>query len=335
MTKLIHQTDIFHPHCDPDDHWDLATVFALAKCNALELAGIVCDNPATSGHGDPAVIAATQLAYITGIVGTPFVIGSKHKLRDKKDDQSDRDPKDSAAARWLCKTLEQTNEKIAITSVGSSVDIALAGVMRPDLFRNKVKALYLNSGSACPGEKNQKEYNVERNPAAYASLFDLECPIYWCPCLHTAGILEQGEFGAWYPFKQGDILVQISKALRNYFYYMLDQMKDPLYLRYLDTDIALDNVLHFWEATRHMFSTASIFHAGGMIADIDKGLVKISESENPVFEFLPIDVSCDDDGATTWSRTDKDTNRYLFRMRDKALYPKVMSSALAQLLVSI
>lgn len=28
---LIHQTDLFHPHGDPDDHFDLATVFALAR----------------------------------------------------------------------------------------------------------------------------------------------------------------------------------------------------------------------------------------------------------------------------------------------------------------
>lgn len=27
---LIHQTDLFRPHFDPDDHWDLACVFALA-----------------------------------------------------------------------------------------------------------------------------------------------------------------------------------------------------------------------------------------------------------------------------------------------------------------
>ena len=27
---MIHATDLYHIHCDPDDHWDLATVYALA-----------------------------------------------------------------------------------------------------------------------------------------------------------------------------------------------------------------------------------------------------------------------------------------------------------------
>jgi hypothetical protein len=26
----LHQTDLFRPHADPDDHWDLACVYALA-----------------------------------------------------------------------------------------------------------------------------------------------------------------------------------------------------------------------------------------------------------------------------------------------------------------
>ena len=31
MRKLIHITDLYHPHEDPDDHFDLAQIFALAK----------------------------------------------------------------------------------------------------------------------------------------------------------------------------------------------------------------------------------------------------------------------------------------------------------------
>ena len=29
-TPVIHATDLYHFHCDPDDHWDLATIYALA-----------------------------------------------------------------------------------------------------------------------------------------------------------------------------------------------------------------------------------------------------------------------------------------------------------------
>jgi len=29
-TPMLHVTDLFRPHIDPDDHWDLACVYALA-----------------------------------------------------------------------------------------------------------------------------------------------------------------------------------------------------------------------------------------------------------------------------------------------------------------
>ncbi len=33
---VIHATDLYHFHCDPDDHWDLATVYALAYLDNIE-----------------------------------------------------------------------------------------------------------------------------------------------------------------------------------------------------------------------------------------------------------------------------------------------------------
>ncbi|AZO32492.1 hypothetical protein [Mesorhizobium sp. M1B.F.Ca.ET.045.04.1.1] len=43
--RLLHQTDLFRPSLDPDDHWDLACVFALAASGQLELGGVLVDFP--------------------------------------------------------------------------------------------------------------------------------------------------------------------------------------------------------------------------------------------------------------------------------------------------
>ena len=40
---VIHQTDCFHNHADPDDHWDLASQFALAYTGDIDLKGILID----------------------------------------------------------------------------------------------------------------------------------------------------------------------------------------------------------------------------------------------------------------------------------------------------
>lgn len=45
---VIHQTDCFHHHADPDDHWDLASQFALAYTEDIDLKGILIDYPPTA-----------------------------------------------------------------------------------------------------------------------------------------------------------------------------------------------------------------------------------------------------------------------------------------------
>lgn len=38
---VFHETDLFRPHEDPDDHWDLACQFALAKRGLIDLQGVL------------------------------------------------------------------------------------------------------------------------------------------------------------------------------------------------------------------------------------------------------------------------------------------------------
>ncbi|MBN1507805.1 MAG: hypothetical protein JW955_13225 [Sedimentisphaerales bacterium] len=45
---LIHVTDLYRPHIDSDDHWDLACVYALAQRGDVALRAIVIDYPVSS-----------------------------------------------------------------------------------------------------------------------------------------------------------------------------------------------------------------------------------------------------------------------------------------------
>ena len=44
-TPVLHVTDLYRPHMDPDDHWDLACVYALACQGYIELKGVLIDHP--------------------------------------------------------------------------------------------------------------------------------------------------------------------------------------------------------------------------------------------------------------------------------------------------
>lgn len=335
MTKFIHQTDIFHPHGDPDDHWDLATVYSLAEQGDLDLAGIMFDYPPAHRVGDPATLAMAQLGYITGITGVPSAVGSRFPMRDRKDVQSDRDQRSLGAAHWLCQTLEDSPEPVVINMVGSCTDVALAGLLRPDLFAAKCKAIYLNSGAAFRGPEHQLEYNVKLNPGSYAAIFDLPCPIYWAPCWHQTEVRKVGAHGTWYSFVQGEVFSHLSDELCNFFLYMLDHSTEPKYLRYLSEPVDLELKAYFGALPRSMWSTVSILHAAGYGVDVNQGLLPIDEVQDALFAFVPIEMSCADDGDTTWTQTDQEDRRFIFLNRHPECYAQSMTAALAQLLSRI
>jgi hypothetical protein len=335
MTPFIHQTDIFHPHGDPDDHWDLATVYALAARESLDLRGIMFDYPPDHRLGDPATLAAAQLGCLTGITGIPAVIGSMFPMRHRKDSQSDRGRAAIASAEWLCRALEASAHPVVINIVGSCTDVAVAGLMRPDLFQAKCKAIYLNAGAANPGKDGELEYNVRLNPSSYAAVFDLPCPVYWCPCWHQTEVREVGPNGTWYSFVQGEVLRHIGGPLCNYFLYMLSRSADPKYLRYLTAPVDPALLEDFGAKPRSMWSTAAILHAAGLGVDAKDGLQPAGLVADPVFEFLPITIACADDGQTTWKTTGRETGSHIFQIRHPDLYAAAMTAALGSLLKTI
>lgn len=335
MTCFIHQTDIFHPHGDPDDHWDLATVYALATQGVLDLRGVMFDYPPAHRAGDPATLAMAQLGHLTGITGIPSVIGSMHPMRNRKDDLRDKNENNRAAAEWLCRMLETNQEQMVINIVGSCTDVALAGLLRPDLFESKCKAVYLNAGAAHPGEAGELEYNVRLNPGSYAAIFDLPCPVYWCPCWHQTEVREVGANGTWYSFVQEDVFAHFNDPLCNFFLYMLSRSADPKYLRYLHQPVDLNLRTEFGQQRRSMWSTVAILHAAGIGIDTQQGVLPVSQIRSPLYDFDPITVECADDGETKWRPSEDGSGRYIFRIHELDHYQRAMAAALSTLVSSI
>ena len=160
-TPLIHVTDLFHPHGDPDDHFDLACVYALALRRRLDLRGVVIDYPPSFRAGDPAVVAVAQTNHISGLA-VPISIGTSRKLASRTDALPDAPRRDTAAVRFLIEQLRASDGPIALACVGSAADIVVAALREPALFRDKCSGVYLNSGSAHdnPAKPAQLEFNV-------------------------------------------------------------------------------------------------------------------------------------------------------------------------------
>jgi len=324
---LIHVTDLFRPHIDPDDHFDLATVFALAARGRFDLRGVMIDHPPAGASVDPDVLAVAQLGRITGLA-VPVLTGSPRRL-DPAEAERPEGREGTAGVRALLKLMSDSPRPVLITVVGSCRDVALAGRMEPGLFAAKCRGVYLNAGSGTPDRAKaaRLEYNVGLDPESYAAVFDLPCPLYWLPCFEVApggGVpFASGEFGTYYRFLQQDLFARVSPRLRNYFAFMLGRgesgggswlraLEGPPDEAFLESQGAL---------FRNMWSTAGFLHAAGLVST--------------AYGFDPIRVRCGTDGITEWSPEPGSRDRFIFHIRDRADYPAAMTAALLDVLGSL
>ncbi|GHU37913.1 hypothetical protein FACS1894105_10880 [Clostridia bacterium] len=324
---VIHETDLFHPHCDPDDHWDLACQFALAARGDTELCGVMIDSPPDAQY-QPDIFAVNQMNTITGL-HVPCGVGSPGK-----EVSSD---KTCSGVNLLLDMLKRAPEPVAIHIVGSSRDVAAAGKLYPKLFAEKCKGIYLNAGSGT--ETELQEYNVTLDPAAYAGIFEIPCPIYWMPCFHALpsdfSKITVGKFGTYYNFVQSDILPSLSSRVQNYFLYMFTRTTDIKWLSYLDNEPDGELLAKYGETRRGMWCTAGFLHTAGLLVDCDGNTAPEGKLPgNPVYKFTPVSVKCNAQGIVTWERAEK-SNQYIFEVLDETRYQAAMTKALAQLVSTL
>ncbi|HSA96501.1 MAG TPA: hypothetical protein VLJ16_10635 [Acidobacteriota bacterium] len=346
---LIHATDLYRPHIDPDDHFDLATAFALAARGRFELRAVLIDHPPPGMPVDPDVQAVAQLARITGLA-VPVLTGTPRRLSPEEASLPERRA-DVAGVKALLEILRASARPAFITIVGSSRDVALAGRLEPGLFAAKCAGIFLNAGSGTPDKAQaaRLEYNVNLDPVSYAAVFDLPCPLYWLPCFEVApggGVpFASGDYGTYYRFLQKDLFSRLSPRLQNYFSFMLKQGESER-TRQSESDALRPSWLRTLEAPpdrallerqgalfRNMWSTAGFFHAAGLRVAMTGETTGLSGgTPEPVYTFDPIRVKCDTNGITEWSPDPSSRRRFIFHVRDRERYPAAMTAALTEVL---
>jgi len=333
---VLHATDLFRPHVDPDDHWDLACIYALAHLGHIDLKAVVIDFP-PAGH-DPDIAAVAQLNHITGLA-VPVVVGSALPMKSRDDIQPYAGPSDHNAADMVIEVLRSSPQGVVINITGCCRNIALAGKKAPELFKEKCAAIYLNAGAGSPKKDAgaQLEYNVSLDRAAYAAIFDLPCPIYWMPCFEEmADPWKVRQFGTFYKFKQDQILPYLPDRLQNYFAYMLGKVRSSNWLAYLtgpkDSQLLAEHGANY----RNMWCTGGFLHAvGKTVSPSGEIIPRDSEGASGVFTFDPIKVRCSDVGVTEWTMDDRSKDRYIFHVRDVENYGSAMTAAMKSLLTSL
>jgi hypothetical protein len=287
---ILYSTDLFHPHDDPDDHYDLACLFALPE---FDIKGIILDQGALQAKrtGRPAV---EQMRHITGR-RVPCAIGLSQKLRTRTDKALDEPAEFQKAVALILSVLRESKKKVTIFTTGSCRDVAAAFNREPDLLRAKVKALYFNIGNGPDGL--QDELNVGLDPQAYLRLFESGLPLHWCPCFGKTG------YETFYVADQAAVVGACAPAVQGYFAYCLSKsMVDPIgYLAFVPR--------HTPKGNRNMWCTAPMLHAAGrkvyQRAEGDFVALPPAEAEKAglaakvveAFQFVPMRATIDDSPA--------------------------------------
>ena len=334
IQPVIHVADLYHPHGDPDDHFDLAIAYALARRGNIDLRGVVIDYPPEFRAGDPAVVAVAQMNRLAGYA-VPVSIGTSLHLRNRRDSLPEAPIQETAAVRFICEHLRASSRPVALVCVGNAADIVVAALREPELFKEKCAGVYLNSGAGHenPEKPGTLEFNVRLDPVAYAAMFDLPCPFYWYPCWNIVETRESGTDGSFYWLSHSEALSDLSAGAANYFSYMFGRSAEPKWLRAMEKSPAGTEAWNLiLEGRRGMWSTASQLTAAGLSVTKEGAIVPAAETHGEaVFEMTPVEAICKDDGNVTWKRVDKPTNHWMLRVTDVARYPAAMTRAVATL----
>ncbi len=302
---IIYTTDLYHPHDDPDDHFDLATLFAIPE---FDLRAIVIDT-GKRGADRPGLLPVKQMMHITGRT-VPVATGLIDNLRHQGDGGERQPDAALAGVKLILRVLGESSRPVTVFTTGSLRDVAAAYNRQPALLKAKVRRVYINVGHSFGGP----EHNVGLDRHAYVRILGSPLPVYWVPCFGAEG------YHSHWSFRHGDVLGSAPRAVQNFFVYALTRAKaeqrDPIKSLAEPLDAAVTKKL--WALRRNMWCTGAFLHAAGRT--------------DPTFTFKEVTVHLDNAGKTRISRPGDGLAIHTFHHTDPDAYARSMSDALRELL---
>ena len=305
---IVYVTDLYHPYQDPDDHFDLATLFALPE---FDIRAIVIDM-GREGVGRPGLVPVRQMMRLTGRTA-PCATGLTANLEGPTDAAEDQPADAQAGVDLILTTLRESAVPVTVFTTGSLRDVAAAYNRAPDVFDAKVARLYVNAGHS----SGKTEWNVGLDPHAYVRILRSSLPVYWVPCFGTRG------FQSLWTFEHREVLDAAAPPLQNFFLYALSKADpdevDPLDA--LDKPVSEESKTAWWDKERKMWCTAAFLHAAGR--------------EDAPFAFPTMHVNVTDAGTTSFVPKAQGVAVRTFRCQAPVAYLATMRGTLRLLLIDM
>jgi hypothetical protein len=328
---VIYCTDLFHPHEDPDDHFDLACMYAISQ---LDVKTIILDQGRRQ-QKSPGSVAVQQMNTITGRQ-IPWEIGLADPLARPDDTGAGQSKEYQGGVERILKILADSDRPVSIVTIGSVRDVAAAFNRAPDLFQKKLERLMIFIGEA--SDPGLIEYNVSLDVHGFRRIMESGLLVYWVPCF-DGGLWQNRGRASYWKAAQAELLGGVSKRAMNFFIYALTKStEDPIL--FLDRPITSEQASGILGMERNLWCTA-IF---GDLADM-----KIVEANSrftlenkdysngktvELFRFEDIRCAVDERGVVTTSPSGAFRVKR-FRVVNEAAYPEIMSEVTARLLATV
>ncbi len=302
---IIYTTDLYHPHDDPDDHYDLATLFAIPE---FDIRAIVIDC-GDRGKDRPGIPPLKQMAELTG-KHVPYAVGLPANLASLEDTGASQPAMAQEGINLILKALRDSDKAVTVFAAGSLRDVAAAYNREPDLFKQKVSRIYVNAGNS--GGK-EIEWNVTLDVKAYRRIMESGLPLYWVPCFGPES------WQSYWVFRQNEVLDKVRPALQQFFIYALEKTpvsgSDPLAA--LSAPVTDQAKAQWWPQDRNMWCTAAFLHAAGR--------------KGKTYDFAPASFTIEADGRTSLVESGP-ASAPTIHVLDSKGYAAEMTTALQELL---
>ena len=333
--SVIYCTDLFHPHVDPDDHFDIACLYAIKE---IEIKGIILDQGEKQKE-KPGSIPISQLNYITRR-NVPYAIGLANKLESAEDNGLKQLKEYQQGVELILTTLRTAKEPVTIISVGSLRDVAASYNRSPNLFRTKINKLFIFIGEA--SLKGHVEYNVGLDKNAYIRIMNSRLPVYWVPCFDGGRWQNNGRASYWRASHK-DLLGHASDRTMNYFIYALLKKNEKNPIQYLDNEINRDDKKKVLSMNRNLWCSAIFAHIAGRrfihqenkFISIPMNVSYNKEEEIIPFKFEEVSVFVDEQANVSYEDTNRAKKIRQFHVLTADIYAEVMTSVTAQLLLQL
>ena len=223
-TPVIYITDLYHPYNDPDDHFDLAALYAITQ---FEIKAIIID---CAFNGKiPGKIPIQQLNSLTKRT-IPFYLGLKENLKSPVDKAEDQ-PENQNGCKTILAILKNSERKVTLITVGSLRDVTAAYNRDSLLFERKVEKLIIFAGEA--RNRDFLEYNVTLDKNAFIRAMNKIPNVYWVPCF-DGGLWQNNGYASFWRDHHSVLLRGASEPILNYFLFAFTQSHDTVgYIPYL------------------------------------------------------------------------------------------------------